>query len=212
MAVSDNSPLTVIPRMKVPSRKPTQHPCPAQHLETHTCPQHSLPCSPRPSSSGPRAGSPPDTLVLHNRVTDGPRPKLQAMKVGREGLAAQPVKTNGEAGLPPLPQASFQCKKRAHLAGYYGILESTEVSYFPRQLMSPCSAPCKLWCLKAFCEVDEAVPFLASLCIIVSILFVLLGLLACVITPHLSFQLSASSVLLIYFAAHGWKVLVYSPF
>lgn len=130
-------------------------------------------------------------------------------------LATQPVKMNGGAGLPPLPQASFQCKKQAYLAGNYGkgwILESTEVSYFPSQLMSPCSAPCKLWCPKAFHEVDEAVPFLASLCIIVSILFVLLGPLACVITLHLSFQLSASSVLLIYFAAHGWKVLVYSPF
>ena len=97
----------------------------------------------------------------------------------------QPVKMNGEAGLPPLPQASLQCKQ-VHLASNYGkdwILEGAEVSYFPSQFISPCSAPCKLWHPKAFRELDQAVPFLASLCIIVSILFVLLGLLACVITP-----------------------------
>ena len=98
----------------------------------------------------------------------------------------QPVKTNGEAGLSPLPQASLQCKQ-IHLAGNCGedwILEGAEVSYFPSQFIASCSAPCKLSHLKAFRELDQAVPILASLYITVSILFVLLGLLACVIiTP-----------------------------
>lgn len=92
---------------------------------------------------------------------------------------------SGEAGLLPLPQASLQCKQ-IHLARNYGkdwILEGAEVSCFPSWLTPPRSAPSKLRHLKAFRELDQAVPILASLCIIVSILFVLLGLLACVITP-----------------------------
>lgn len=98
-----------------------------------------------------------------------------------------PGKMNGEAGLPPLPQASLQCK-RIHLARNYEkdwILEGAELPYFLSQFIAPCSEPCRLWHLKAFQELDQAVPVAASLCIIVSVLFVLLGLLACAITPAL---------------------------
>lgn len=92
LAVSNNSSLAVIPTMEVSSHwagspsslAPISNTASADPRLAPACSLPSPHCS---SSSGPGAGSPPDTTVLHSRITDELCPKLrEAERSGRKEL------------------------------------------------------------------------------------------------------------------------------